>query len=276
MVLVILGIYLAFCFFSAWNYLRPARVTPSLPTGLRTVEIPRSGHKPDPAWATPNLAAGSGSDVVYVFAHGYGGTRDHYRHLMPRLAAKGIDSVVPAMPGQDASPEPEVGFGFKEADEMVATANWVRSKNPKAKIVYAGVSMGGAAAWIASDKDPKAAGVVSEGAYAHFDEAMYQYFEIKARGSSVYLRPIIWIASAIAGLNPSDVVPERSAAKWKGKPAIVIHCGDDRLMVKSHADRLATAAGCPLLIIPGAPHAGGYDTNPHLYIDTLVQFAKKL
>lgn len=274
--LIVFGVYLAFCFVSARNYLRPGRVVPTLPLDLRQVEIPREGHKPDPAWATPNLASGGGSDVVYVFAHGYGGTRDHYRHLMPRLAEKGFDSVAPAMPGQDASPEPEVGFGYKEAEQMVAAANWVRSKNPKAKIVYAGVSMGGAAAWMASEKDPKAAGVISEGAYAHFDEAMYQYFEIKARGSSVYLRPIIWMASAMSGLNPADVVPERSAEKWKGKPGLVIHCGDDKLMVKSHADRLAAAAGCPLLVIPNAPHAGGYDTDPHLYIDTLVQFAKKL
>lgn len=268
--------YVLLCYVLAKNYVSPARTVPAMPPALVGVEIPAGLKAPDPAWATPTLAKGGPCRVVFVFAHGYGGTRSSWEDLMPKLAARGIDAVAPAMPGQDASPQPQVGFGYKEADQMVAAANWARQKAPSAKIIYAGVSMGGAAAWIASEKDPTAAGVVSEGAYARFDEAMYHWFERKAPGASYYLRPVIWIASAIAGLNPSDVVPLKSAEKWKGRPALIIQAGDDQLILRSHADRLAAASGAPMWLVPGAQHAQCYEVKGAEYVDRLVKFAEQV
>lgn len=268
--------YLLLCFVLARSYVQPSRVIPTRPDDLAEVQIPIDGHASDPAWATAHLADGQKGGIVFVLAHGYGGTRDTWSALMPRLAAQGIEAVAPAMPGQDASPEPSVGFGMKEADTLVAAAKWARKQAPGAKIVYAGVSMGGAAAWLASEKDPTADGVVSEGAYARFDEAMVHWFERKTPGASVYLRPVIWFASAMAGLKPSDVVPLNAAKKWKGRPALVIQAGADDLIVQSHADRLSEASGAPLWVVPDAAHAMCYDIARDEYVNRLVKFAKAL
>ncbi|AIE87825.1 alpha/beta hydrolase [Fimbriimonas ginsengisoli] len=268
--------YAGICYFLARSYLMPGRHIPVMGKGLSEVGIPWPGHKEDPAWCTPGLTNGHASKVVFVFAHGYGGDRGSWSEVMPALLKHGIDSVAPAMPGQDASPQPEVGFGIKEAATLNRTAAWVRGQNPEAKIIYAGVSMGGAAAWLASANDPGAAGVVTEGAYARFDETITTWFERKATGASVYLRPVVWIASAMAGLRPSEVVPMNAASKWKGKPSLVIQGGDDQLIARSHADRLVEASGGKLWVVDGAPHAGCFETRREEYISRLVEFASAL
>lgn len=268
--------YVVICWILAKNYLSPTRNISEKPTNLTEVEVPLPDGKQDPSWATAKLAAGKPSKVVFIFAHGYGGNRHSWLELMPLLEAKGIDSVAPSMPGQDASPEPQVGFGFKEADTMVAVANWVRSKSPGVKIIYAGASMGGAAAWLASEKDPTAVGVISDGAYARFDETMYHWFERKAFGASYFLRPVIWMASAMSGLNPGDVNPMNSAAKWKGKPALVIQAGEDHLILRSHADRLVAASGAELWVVPDAEHVECFSVAKKEYVDRLAKFADRL
>jgi len=268
--------YLVVCYVLAKAYVRPMRSVPTRIAALNEVMVPEGKDGPDPAWCSPGLLSSHPSQVVFVFAHGYGGTRSSNEGLMLQLAKHGIDSVAPCMPGQDASPQPMVGFGVREAATMVAAANWVRQRVPKAKIVYAGVSMGGSASWLASELDPAAAGVISEGAYARFDEAMRNWFERKATGASIYLRPVVWMASAMAGINPSKVIPLNAAIKWKGRPALVIQAGDDDLIDLSQAQRLSVASGAPLWVVPGAVHANCYGTANTEYLDRVLAFVKGL
>ena len=62
----------------------------------------------------------------------------------------------------------------------------------------------------------------------------------------------------------------------KGKPALIIHASDDKLMGRSHADRLVAASGGDLWIVQGAVHANAFGTEPDAYIKHLVDFAQKL
>jgi pimeloyl-ACP methyl ester carboxylesterase len=148
--------------------------------------------------------------------------------------------------------------------------------NPRVKIVYMGVSMGGSAAWLASQKDPKAAGVISEGAYARFDQAMDQFFDSKAPGASIYLKPVVWMASAMSGIDPSSIVPMNAAEKWHGRPALVIQAGDDHLILRDHADRLAKCSGGDEWVVPGAEHAGCYSRAPKEYLSRILKFVRAL
>lgn len=268
--------YLGLCYYLARVYLSPLRTAVVMPSGLESAAVPTSAG-PTPAWATPALAAGKPREVVFILAHGYGGSRQDWDGLMQALDKRGIDAVAPAMPGQDASPDATVGFGAKEAKVIVETAQWVRQARPDAKIVFAGISMGGSAAWLASELDPSAAGVVSEGAFARFDEAMRFWFDRKAPGASVYLAPVIWFARGSSGLNPSSIVPMDAAAKWKGRPALVIHGTEDRLILPPHAGRLASASGAELWMIDDARHAQGIPTaGVDAYADRLAAFARRL
>jgi pimeloyl-ACP methyl ester carboxylesterase len=72
-----------------------------------------------------------------------------------------------------------------------------------------------------------------------------------------------------------DVVPEKSAATWKGKPALVIHGDADKLLDISHAKRVAQSANCPLWVVKGANHACCSEVDLSGYVDKLLSFAKQ-
>jgi len=97
----------------------------------------------------------------------------------------------------------------------------------------------------------------------------------RAPGSSIYLKPMVWMASALDGINPSMIRPEDSAAKWK-KLALVIQASNDRTIPLAHAQRLSKAAHCPLWIVQGAKHAQCYEFAHDEYARKVKEFVKNL
>ncbi len=68
----------------------------------------------------------------------------------------------------------------------------------------------------------------------------------------------MWIGSYLAKVNPATVLPWKSAALWR-KPALVIQGGADTLIPMSDAKLIASAAHCPLWVVPNAKHAQCYE-----------------
>jgi len=269
-------LYVILCVWLAHSYLHPKRFKSLLrPPSIKEVMVP-SAMGPVPSWASPGLASGNGKPIVFVLAHGYGGDRSFWTDPMLGLMKRGFESVAPSMPGQDASPDDTVGFGVKEAVMIIDTVKWVRRQYKKPpKIVLWGVSMGGAAAWLASEQDPTVDAVVTEGAYSRFDEAMNRMLNERTPGASIFLLPMVWLASFEAKIDPSSIIPLNSAAKWK-KSALVIQGAEDKLIPMKHAEQLASAAHCPLWVVPYAPHAQCFDVARKEYLDRLTALAKKL
>ena len=264
--------YLGACAFLAWAFLHPSRVTSLKPVDLREVKIATGGRQ-TPAWCTPGLVSGKPSATVYVFAHGYGGSRAHWSQTMQSLAHRRLDSICPAMPGQDASPFDSVGFGPAEADVLVESVRWVRSQSRRPlRIVLVGVSMGGAACWLAADKDPSISAVVTEGAYAAFPRAMNGYLDSLPLGHRAW-KPVVFFASRMSGIDPGSIKPVRSAKAWRGRTALVIQAGDDRLIEPWHASKLAEAAACEMWTVNGAAHAQCCDVAAKDYVQRLANLA---
>ena len=266
------GGYLGACYLLAGAYLQPQRNVPTKPTLFLNTKV-----NDTPAWITPGLAKGDSGKVVFVFAHGYGGNRAHWSEVMVDLHKLGYESVVPAMPGQDASPIKDVGFGSSEGKVLAETFSWVREHaKTKPKIVVVGVSMGGAAAWLSSARDPSIDGVVSESAYASFGRAMNGWLDyVLPLGSSV-LAPVVWFAKAKSGIDPDSINPVEAARGWRGRPALVLHAGNDQLISRWHGEQLSMAADCPLEIVAGAEHANCCTVLGKRYAQRLVAFAESL
>lgn len=265
--------YGVLCAFLAYKYVHPDSFVPTTPHWLNDTVVPTDAGD-DPAWVTKGFGKGR---VLFVMAHGYGGTRSSWSDVMKHLHAAGFDCVAPAMPAQDASPDRSVGFGKKEAKVIADTVTWARKQYAKPpKVILMGVSMGGAASWLATDLVPDVDGVVTEGAYARFDESMNQFFDRMGSGVNTALKPVVWIARGLSKVDPSSIVPLDSATRWKGRPALVIQAENDTLILRSHAERLAKASGAELWIVKNATHASCSEVEPQEYVARLVKFANGL
>ncbi len=277
--LFFLTLHITGCLFLANVYLKPARRIPSTPQLLNDATVP-TPYGGDPAWVTPGLSVEHPTaKVVFVMSHGYGGTRAAWRGIIEKIHEAGYEGIAPAMPGQDASPEPMVGFGLREAKTIVRTVQWVRgrySAGTQPKIILLGVSMGGAASWLASEQIPdQVDAVITEGAYARFDTAMDQWFDSAVPGGSFLMRPVVFFARRIGGIDPSTIVPVNAAAKWK-KPALVIQGDLDTLILNTNAVQLSTAAACPLWHVRGATHANCYLADEKGYMSHILAVAKQI
>ncbi len=256
MIYFLLGLiaaYFAGCFFLAKQYLSPPRVVYERPAGVSEVALADK----TPVWVSPGLEkGGSRAKVVFVMVHGYQGCRATWSDLLPLLMREGYEVVVPAMPAHDTNPDPTCGFGIKESEVVLETVEWARSRFEKPpKVILVGISMGGAAVWMASEKDPSVDAVVTEGSFAILDETANRWFDRTLPGGHVIMVPVVWMAKKMSGVDPSTVRPIDAAEKWKGRPSLIIQAAEDQLMPRNYAERLAKAAGCPLWVVPGATHA---------------------
>ncbi len=248
--------HLALCWFLARSYVRPARlVSVERPASCSDVVIDHDPHNLV-AWASSGLAAGTPShDTVVILAHGYGSNRDHFVDLIP-LLSESAEVVVPAMHGQDSSHAAMVGFGPGEAAEIVSAAQWARSQYlVLPRVVVFGVSLGGSAAWLAASAEPELFDVViTEGAFSTLDEANEEFMDAVFGWRKSVMRPVMWFAYRMGGLDASSVRPVDAAATWEG-PSLVIHGHEDRLFDLSHAEDLAEASGAELWLVDELRHA---------------------
>jgi pimeloyl-ACP methyl ester carboxylesterase len=91
------------------------------------------------------------------------------------------------------------------------------------------------------------------------------------------LRPIVWFGSAKVGINPSKIRPIDAAKKWdRTKPAVILHAEADDLIGRSHADRFVEASGAKLIVLEGASHAQGQNSDHDLYLQSLRSLAKQV
>jgi pimeloyl-ACP methyl ester carboxylesterase len=272
------GAYVLLCWWLARGYVSPIRAVSSPPPSAVSEELP-FGAYPIPVWATPGLARGEPSaNALFVLVHGYGGNRGSWADAFEELHRRGYGVVVPEMPAHGTNADPRSGFGPKEADVLLEVTRWARSRIPKGtRVVAVGLSMGGAACWLASQREPAAFdAIVSESAFADLESVQRHWFSKLLPGGTIVLAPVTWFGRKIAGVDPAHVRPVEAAAKWKGRPALVIHAAQDRLMPREHAERLAAAAGCELWEIPGAGHAEGYFVAKHEFLRRLETLARRL
>lgn len=270
------GVYGFACWQLAQRYLRPSTDPLGLvPAGFAESKLNLPEGEVE-AWTTPTVIGGNAP--VFVMVHGYGGSQSFWAGVGMDLAKADFDVVIPKLPGHQDPSDATTGFGLKEARRVKTIVDLIRS-TPGGKsrsIVLLGVSMGGAACWLATDMGADVDGVVTEGAFARFDDATESWLNHAFPGGSVILRPVVWIASAQSGLQPSDIIPERAAKRWKSRPALVIQGTEDRLIPMRQAELLAAAAGCELWKVEGARHAQCSDTAGREYIRRLIEFAKTL
>lgn len=269
-------LYFGASFILARLYMNPVRKNSKAPPkGLQDTHISGPGYQL-PAWVSSGIFDKQpASDTVFILIHGYQGSRDGWRHLAERLVQCHQEVIVPVLISHETSPMNGCTFGKHEAKEVLAAARWARKQHAgPLHIVLVGKSMGGSAAWHAAAIDPTIDAVVSDSAYARFDEAGQSWMKKVFWGADVLLRPMYWMADTFYHLKAKDINPVEKAKNWKGRPALIIHGDQDTLLDVSHATRLAAAAGCPLWIVKGAAHGECSIKSLDLYVSKLLKIAE--
>ena len=216
-------------------------------------------------WAI--LVHGYGRDQTFAFDYAEEYLKHGYNVLTPDLRAAGTSEGI------------YLTMGAFESQDIKIWAEKILEKDPQAKIILHGVSMGAATVLMASSLDIKNLCAVVEDcgyttAYEMFSEQLQVIFGLPEF-------PIMKIVDVISkietGVAVSDAAPIRSVPNTK-VPTLFIHGDADKLVPFEMLDKLYNASNAPVkekFVVEGAGHADAKISNPPKYFQRVFNFIDK-
>lgn len=213
--------------------------------------------------------------------HGYAGTSESMGLYARHYFEDGWNVIVPDLRGHGGSEGNYVGYGWDDRLDMVAWISRIMHRDPAARIVLHGVSMGGATALLtaggALPNSVKA--VVSDCAYTSALAIMRHVFQRSGGGiapAGPALSTLRTTAKRRAHFDLKNADPLKAVGRSK-TPTLFIHGVSDDFVPATMMADLYESAKCPkeFLWVPRADHARSAAVDPELYWNTVDSFLRR-
>ncbi|MBS5112260.1 MAG: alpha/beta hydrolase [Coprobacillus cateniformis] len=210
-----------------------------------------------------------------ILIHGY---KSNYSNMMSYGAAyyeKGYNVVLPDNRAHGKSEGELIGMGWLDKDDIACWVDWIVKKDPQAKIILHGVSMGGATVMMcAGDQLEHVVGYVEDCGYTSVWDIFASELEKRFHLPTF---PILDISNLVARLKAGYDFKEASSIeqlKKNDKPILFIHGGKDDFVPTEMVYEVYKATNAPkdLYLVEEAGHAEAKDYNPQTYWDKVFQF----
>ena len=212
-----------------------------------------------------------------ICLHGYTNTPIGMARYAKRFHDRGMTVLTPAARAHERSGGTYIGMGWPERNDVVKWAGQIAKRDPQARILIFGVSMGGATAMdVAGERLPSQVKCIIEdcGYTSVWDEFALQLKDVFGLPSF----PLLDAANAVCNVRAGyDFHTASSVAQLKKAtlPMLFIHGDKDTFVPYSMLDRNYAACASKIkqkLTVHGATHAKSAQTNPKLYWNTVETF----
>jgi alpha-beta hydrolase superfamily lysophospholipase len=226
-------------------------------------------------WYVP----GHGNHGV-VLVHGFPGERSDLLALVPALHAAGFHVLLYDQRAAGRSEGEMVTFGYLEAPDLEAAADYLRRRGELRAVGAFGASFGASVALMAAGRGAALDAVVADSPFADLETLVAEGAPGKLFGPLVglatpWLSPLMLRhAEWQSGLRAADARPLDAVAGISPRPLLLIHGLADTLYSYQHSVSLYERAGEPkaLWLVPGAPHARARERDRRAYDRRIVQF----
>lgn len=242
----------------------PARGVPDSGLEHEDIIIESGGHRLA-AWlvrARGLGAAAQGADgpatverpsPLFVLAHGWGASYGTVLQLAEPLAAAGHDVLLFDMRGHGRNRAVPYVTVRHLRDDVTATVRYAAERFPGRPLILVGHSFGGAASVLAVAEGARVSALALIATPADVVEITAEYLTAKGMPGvfmTTVLRPFWWwrLGGTFAAHSPVRRIGELDV------PLLVIQPEHDQRVHRSHAERLAAAAGVELMVIPDSEH----------------------
>lgn len=215
---------------------KPQNTTDPSSIGLdyETVEFenPR-GHRLE-AWFLEKASA----PIVALF-HGYGASKEALLPMAAIFRELGYSCLLLDFYGSGGSSGHSTSFGFYEAEDVVASLDWVSvNQNARPTILY-GISMGGAAVTRAcSDLGAQPSAIIIESTFPNFRSTIERRFELMGVPSFPAVDVLLFWGRVELGFAPGSHNPSTYAQAIKS-PALVFTGSRDTRVPLSEVREMA-------------------------------------
>lgn len=217
------------------------------------------------------------SDIYVIFCHGFTGDPNTDNVFAKRYYDMGYNLIMPYSRAHGKSEHNYCTMGWRERLDIVDWARYIADKNPNAKIVLHGVSMGSATVMMATGEtmpENVKCCIADCGFTTLWD--LYSY-QLRNLIPAIPAGLILNAANAVSKLKIGFDFKEASAIEQVKKsvtPTLFIHGEKDDFVPFWMNYSLYEAAGCEKqrLVVPDSPHAVSELVNPELYWSTVTDF----
>jgi uncharacterized protein len=240
---------------------------PDLPVEVVTIESTSGSHLS--GW----YIAGHAHVGAVLLMHGVRANRLEMVERAKLLHREGLSVLLFDFQAHGESAGRNITFGYLESRDARAALDYLRRKTPGERVGVIGVSLGGAAAILASlDADA----MVLEAVYASFDKAVENRLTMRLGMVGRLLAPMLtWQVKWRLGFDPRLLQPAASIAQLHS-PLLLIAGDADQHATLHEMKLLYSQANEPkqLWIIAGARHVDFYRYAPMEYPRRILEFLK--
>ncbi len=211
-----------------------------------------------------------------ILLHGYMNDASYMFYYASVYAKHGFNILTPDLRGSGASEGDYIGMGWDDRRDVVGWINDVVARDPEARIIVFGVSMGGATAMMTAGEPlpENVACIVEDCGYSSVaDEFSYELRNLYHLPSFPILRLADKVTKARAGYSIYDASAVEQLKKTR-LPVLFIHGDKDTFVPTEMVYKVyaAAAAEKELLIIKNATHAASSIVDPDRYFSTVFRF----
>jgi uncharacterized protein len=212
------------------------------------------------------------TDRVVILVHGKDCCRgDELKtsthELVQSFVQRGLSVFMLDLRGHGESQSARMTYGLRERYDVLGAVDWLVERGYKpGSIGLLGASMGGACAIAAASMEPAVGALVTDSAYADFDDMMQRRFRKLSGIPTLFLPGTQLMSRLFTGEKFKTNKPARDAKAFVNLPTLVIHSDQDPFVPLDHAHAIAKAANAGLWITAGEHHISSFRRFPAEYI----------
>ncbi len=219
------------------------------------------------------------SDIYAISCHGFTGMPSQNSIYTMHFHEMGYNVLLPHLRAHGRSEHDYCTMGWLERLDIIDWISYIIDKNPNAKIILHGASMGAATVMMATGEDlPENVVCCIEdcGYTTLWEQYSVQIREVFKLPPELILNIINPVVKIKFGFNLKDVSPINMVMKSK-TPTLFIHGDKDDVVPFWMNYPLYQKASCEKerLVVPGATHAASGYLFPEIYWDAITNFIRK-
>lgn len=221
------------------------------------------------------------SDELWLIAvHGYQSSYTAMEDIAYEYYSRGYNVILPDLRAHGNSEGEYIGMGLNDSLDILLWVDYIIEKNPNAKIVLHGHSMGAATVMITAGSDAlpeNVFAVIEDCGYTDAYQMMTEQLKYRFNVPSF---PVMNFANIMASIRADYSMKEANpleALKNSTVPMLFIH-GDEDIFVLPymHTELYESYQGeKESLLVAGAGHVASRNIEPEVYYETVFGFISK-
>ena len=227
----------------------------SMGLDFEEVRLELNGTKIE-GWYVPGKKVGA---PVVLVAHGIGANKQNFLYPVKMVNDLGYGVLIIDFRAHGDSRGMFSTLGFREAEDVKASFDWLLAREPGRPVYALGFSMGAAAVVHAQAKYGIFEKVVLDSCFESLQEmAGKQFLVIYGPLAPLGWKQLRFWAWGLTGVDPANNSPGQAIRGFGETPVLLIHGGADPLIPYDHSIRLSERLGgqADLWLVEEAGHVG--------------------